>query len=97
VLLGARLLPEDAAEARATCAAGLAMAEGLLEVLAARDGLQAAVHVNISAHVDQAAVKDGASSREIVGGELTAVGAWAPNDKVTGLHLSPGFSAVLAS
>jgi len=57
--------------------------------------LQPQVHVNVSAHVDQAAVKDGAGPKEIVGGELTSVGAWAPTDDVTGLHLTPGFSSVL--
>ena len=97
VLLGAKLLPQDGAAAKAACAAGQAMAEGLLQALAARDSLQPDVHVNVSAHVDQAAVKDGVEPKEIVGGELTAVGSWAPSDDVTGLHLTPGFSAALAS
>jgi len=97
VLLGAKLLAADPAQARAACAAGRAMAETLMQTLAGRDSLQPQVHVNISAHVDQAAVKDGANPKEIVGGDLTSVGTWAPSDDVTGLHLTPGFAAVLAS
>jgi len=97
VLLGAKLLPEGAAEGRAACQAGQAMAEALIQTLEARDTLQAEVHVNVSAHVDHATVKDGPGPKEIVGGDLTAVGAWAPSDSVTGLHLTSAFVAALAT
>ncbi len=99
VLLGAKLLPEDVSAAAAVCAAGRATAEALASSMAGRSGAQTDVHVNISAHADEAMVKDGqnaAGSQEIVGGSLTSVAAWAPGENVPGVHLTPAFRSASA-
>ena len=57
-LLGAKLLPEGEAEARAARAQGRQLALTLAEVLAARPSAHADVHVNICVHVDAAEVKE---------------------------------------
>jgi serine/threonine-protein kinase len=97
VLLGAKLLPENADEARAACAAGRAIAEALIQALVDRSGAQADVHVNVSAHVAEAVVRDGsaAGSKEIVGGTMTEVGAWASSENVDGVHLTAAFATAL--
>ena len=49
------------------------------------------VHVNISMHVDKAAIKDSAEApggKEIVGGELLSIANWAPQENVAGVHFT---------
>ncbi|HEX2658830.1 MAG TPA: serine/threonine-protein kinase [Polyangia bacterium] len=96
-LLGAKVLPDDAAYAAATCAAGQVTAEGLVEALAARDTATAEVKVNVSIHVDDAILKGAGHDSEIVGGALTSVSGWAPEEHVEGLYTSPAFATVTSS
>jgi len=67
------------------------LANTLSEELAARSTAHAGVHVNISMHVDKAAVKDSAEApggKEIVGGELLSIANWAPQENVAGVHFT---------
>ena len=91
-LLGAKVLPDDATYAAATCSAGQVTAESLVEALAARDTATAEVKVNVSIHVDDAILTGAGHDSEIVGGPLTSVSAWAPEQHVEGLYTSPEFA-----
>ena len=91
-LIAARILPEPPGEAARERAFVLEVAERLAEQLAERPTAHPEVHVNICFHVDRAAVRDAADApggREIVGGEIVSIGAWAPQENVTGVYLTP--------
>ena len=90
-LLGAKLLPlteEDASVARAQ---GRSVAHQLAERLSARADAHADVHVNICLHVGVAEVKDSddvPGGREVIGGGVTSIASWAPQENVTGVHVT---------
>jgi serine/threonine-protein kinase len=91
-LIAARILPEAAGEAARERAFVLEVAERLAEQLAERPNAHPEVHVNICFHVDRAAVReasDAPGGREIIGGEIVSIGAWAPQENVTGVYLTP--------
>lgn len=91
-LLGAKLLPESDTESASARAAGLSTANELAEQLAARDGAHPDVHVNVSVHVDAAQVKDSEDipgGKEIIGGGVTSISTWAPQENVAGVHVTP--------
>jgi hypothetical protein len=81
---GRSCCPRTSAPARPLCAAGRAIAEALAcESMATRPGAQSDVHVNISAHADSGDGEGWGRKRrrqlkEIVGGNLVSVDAWAP-------------------
>jgi serine/threonine-protein kinase len=90
-LLGAKVLPADAAAAIAATAEALAAAEALAGEIRGRPSAHPDVHVNVCFHVDNALVTDSSEApggKEIVGGDLTAIAAWAPQENVPGLHVT---------
>ena len=89
-LLGALVLPEGETEAAAVEAEVRAIAGELAEALAGRPGAHPDVHVNVCFHVAGALVTDSSEApggKEIVGGELTAIADWAPQENVAGLFV----------
>ncbi|HXJ20459.1 MAG TPA: serine/threonine-protein kinase [Polyangia bacterium] len=90
-IIGARVLADEASAADAARDEVVAVAQGLADELAARPTAVPEVHVNITVHVGPASVKDSAEApdgKEIVGGEILATADWAPQENVTGLHLT---------
>jgi serine/threonine-protein kinase len=90
-LIGARVLSADPKESTDQREQVKALAQTLADDLAGRSTLHAGVHVNISMHVDKAAIKDSAEApggKEIVGGDLLTIAAWAPQQNVDGVHLT---------
>jgi serine/threonine-protein kinase len=95
-LIGARVLSGDPKEATDQREQVAALASTLAEELAARSTLHAGVHVNISMHVDNAAIKDSSEApggKEIIGGDLLTIANWAPTDNVEGVHLTAAAKA----
>ena len=91
-LLGGKVLPKGAPETAVACQHGRDVATRLAETLSTRAEAQPGVHVNVSIHVDNAQVKDSADAaggREIVGGDVTSTDRWAPQENVTGVHVTP--------
>jgi serine/threonine-protein kinase len=91
-LIAARILSDAPAEAARERAAVQEVAERLAEQLAERPTAHPEVHVNVCLHVDRAAVRDAADApggREIIGGEIVSIGAWAPQENVEGVYLTP--------
>jgi len=94
-LLGARLLPTGPGEAPPVLAEGVSMASSLADQFGARSSAHADVHVNVSLHVDGAEIRDSdevAGGKEIVGGGVTSIGAWAPQVNVSGVHITTSAS-----
>jgi hypothetical protein len=94
-LLGANLLPTGDAAMDACRRAGLQLATVLAQELAGRPDAHADVHVNVTLHVDSAELRDSddvAGGKEISGGGVTSIGAWAPQVNVAGLHLTSAFA-----
>jgi hypothetical protein len=90
-LIGARVLPKDPKESTAEREKLTALANTLAEELGSRSTAHAGVHVNISMHVDKAAIKDSAEApggKEIIGGELLSIANWAPQENVSGVHFT---------
>lgn len=90
-IIGARVLSGDAAQATTERDEITALANSLSEELAGRATAHAGVHVNISMHVDKAAIKDSAEApggKEIIGGELLSIASWAPQENVAGVHFT---------
>jgi serine/threonine protein kinase len=95
-LLAAKVLPETEAEASVARAQGRRVASMLAEELAARSGAHPDVHVNVSMHVDTAETKESSETpgvKEIVGGQITSISNWAPQQNVPGVHLTPSAKA----
>jgi hypothetical protein len=91
-IIGARVLSGDAAQATTERGEITALANSLAEELAGRSTAHAGVHVNISMHVDKAALKDSAEApggKEIIGGDLLSIANWAPQENVAGVHFTP--------
>jgi eukaryotic-like serine/threonine-protein kinase len=91
-LLGAKVLPESEPEARVARAEARRMGGKLAEDLARRQNAHAAVHVNVCLHVDSADVRESADvpgGKEIVGGQVTWIAQWAPQENVVGLAMTP--------
>jgi serine/threonine-protein kinase len=90
-LIGARVLPSDPKESTAERDKLTALANSLAEELGGRSTAHAGVHVNISMHVDKAAIKDSAEApggKEIIGGDLLSIADWAPKENVSGVHFT---------
>jgi hypothetical protein len=90
-LIGARVLSGDSKEATDQREQLTALANTLAEDLASRSTLHAGVHVNISMHVDKAAIKDSSEApggKEIIGGELLSIADWAPQENIAGVHFT---------
>jgi Protein kinase domain len=95
-LLGAKVLPESEGEASVARAEGRQVAGALAKELACRPGAHADVHVNVCLHIDAAEVKDSGDvpgGKEIVGGQVTSIGSWAPQENVTGAHVTAAAAA----
>jgi serine/threonine-protein kinase len=95
-LIGARVLPADPKESTAERNRLTTLAQSLADELAGRATAHAGVHVNISMHVDKAAVKDSAEApggKEIIGGDLLSIADWAPQENVSGVHLTAAAKA----
>jgi serine/threonine-protein kinase len=95
-LIGARVLSADPKESTDQRDQVVALANTLAEELAGRSTLHAGVHVNISLHVDKAAVKDSSEApggKEIIGGDLLSIATWAPQENVEGVHLTDAAKA----
>ena len=95
-LIGARVLSADPKEATDQRHRLTALAKTLAEELAGRATAHAGVHVNISMHVDKAAIKDSSEApggKEIVGGDLLSIATWAPQENVDGVHLTAAAKA----
>jgi hypothetical protein len=95
-IIGARVLSDDAAEATGQRDQLTTLANTLADELANRATLHAGVHVNISMHVDKAAIKESsevAGGREVVGGDLLSIATWAPQENVPGVHLTDAAKA----
>lgn len=98
-LLGAKLLPSGGNELSVARAAGVQMANALANQFAARPHAHIDVHVNVTMHIDGAEIRDSddvPGGKEITGGGITSVGAWAPQENVIGVHLTPAAVAVAA-
>ncbi len=94
-LLGAKVLPSVEADAKLVRAAGLRTANTLFAWVSGRGGAHDDVHVNITVHVDDAETKDSEDvigGKEIVGGGVTSIGAWAPQDNVLGVRVTAAAS-----
>jgi serine/threonine-protein kinase len=90
-IIGARVLESDAQAAAASRDEVIAVAQALAGELADRACATPDVHVNITVHVGPASVKDSADAlggKEIVGGEILSTADWAPQENVTGVHLT---------
>jgi serine/threonine-protein kinase len=90
-LIGARVLSGDSKEATDQRDQLTSLANTLAEELAGRATAHAGVHVNISMHVDKAAIKDSAEApggKEIIGGDLLSIASWAPQENVSGVHFT---------
>jgi tRNA A-37 threonylcarbamoyl transferase component Bud32 len=90
-IIGARVLAGDARAAAGARDEVIAVARALAEELAGRPCATPDVHVNITVHVGAASVKDSAEApggKEIVGGEILSTIDWAPQENVTGVHLT---------
>jgi predicted Ser/Thr protein kinase len=90
-LIGARVLSGDSKEATDQRDQLTTLANKLAEELAGRSTAHAGVHVNISMHVDKAAIKDSAEApggKEITGGDLLSIASWAPRENVPGVHFT---------
>jgi hypothetical protein len=95
-LIGARVLSSDPKESTDQREQVKELARTLADDLASRTTAHAGVHVNISMHVDKAAIKDSAEApggKEIVGGDLLSIAAWAPRENVEGVHLTDAAKA----
>jgi serine/threonine protein kinase len=91
-LLGAKMIPIGPS-ADSVCAAALVTADELAAGLADRANPAAEVHVNLTLHAADALVKGTGEGTEIVGGGITAVNEWAPEERRDGLSVSPAFVA----
>jgi serine/threonine-protein kinase len=90
-IMGARVLSSDAGLAPAERDAVLVLANDIANELSARSSAHAEVHVNVVVHVADAMVKDSAEApggKEVVGGDLLSTAAWAPQEKVDGVHVT---------
>jgi serine/threonine-protein kinase len=90
-LIGARVLSSDPKESTDQRHQLTALAKHLAEELESRSTAHAGVHVNISMHVDKAAIKDSAEApggKEIIGGDLLSIADWAPQENVSGVHFT---------
>ncbi|MEP6653604.1 MAG: serine/threonine-protein kinase [Myxococcales bacterium] len=96
-LLGVKLLPQAEGDRGAARAGGIALAHALAAQFASRATAHADVHVNVTLHVDGAEVRDSddvPGGKEITGGGVTSIGAWAPQENVSGVHLTVAVAAV---
>ena len=91
-LLGAKMIPTGRS-ADSVCAAALVTADELAAALADRANPAAEVHVNLTLHAADALLKGGGDAAEIVGGGITAINEWAPQERRDGLSVSPAFVA----
>jgi len=67
------------------------LANDIANELGTRSSAHAEVHVNVVVHVANAMVKDSAEApggKEVVGGDLLSTAAWAPQEKVDGVHVT---------
>jgi serine/threonine-protein kinase len=90
-LIGARVLSSDPKESTGQRDELTALANTLADELAGRATAHAGVHVNISMHIDKAAIKDSAEApggKEIIGGDLLSIANWAPQENVSGVHFT---------
>ena len=90
-IMGARVLSGGAGQAAAERDAVVVLANDIANELASRASAHAEVHVNVVVHVASAMVKDSAEApggKEVVGGDLLSTAAWAPQDKVDGVHVT---------
>jgi hypothetical protein len=90
-IIGARVLPDDAAAAGVARGEILSLGEALVAELGARPTAHPGVHVNVCVHVDSAVVRESAAApggKEVVGGNLVSVADWAPREEVAGLYVS---------
>ena len=95
-LLAAKVLPEPEATAGPARAQARHVAQTLFEDFASRPGAHADVHVNICLHVDGAEVKESGDvpgGKEIVGGEITSIAKWAPQENIAGVHMTAAAAA----
>jgi eukaryotic-like serine/threonine-protein kinase len=95
-LIGARVLSSDPKESTGQRDELTALAKTLAEDLAGRTTAHAGVHVNISMHVDKAAIKNSAEApggKEIIGGDLLSIANWAPQENVSGVHFTSAAKA----
>jgi hypothetical protein len=95
-IIGTRVLSDDAAEATGQRDEVAALANTLSDELAARSTLHPGVHVNISVHVDKAAIKESSEApggKEVVGGDLLSIATWAPQENVAGVHVTDAAKA----
>jgi serine/threonine-protein kinase len=84
--LAARLLPAEPAAERAERARILECALALRRRAVDQIGEDLRVHINVAVHVDKAMVRTGVSGGdEIVGGRIVSVGAWMPEQNITGV------------
>jgi serine/threonine protein kinase len=91
-LIAARILSDEPTTAARERDEILALAQTLEQQLASRPKAHSDLHVNICFHVDRALVKDSPDApggREIVGGEIISASTWAPEENVTGVHVTP--------
>ena len=90
-IMGARVLSADAGVAAAERDAVVVLANDIANELGTRSSAHAEVHVNVVVHVANAMVKDSAEApggKEVVGGDLLSTAAWAPQEKVDGVHVT---------
>jgi hypothetical protein len=90
-LIGARVLSGDRKESTGQRDELAALANTLAGELAGRSTAHTGVHVNISFHIDKAVVKDSAEApggKEIIGGDILSIATWAPQENVSGVHVT---------
>jgi serine/threonine protein kinase len=90
-LLGARMLPTTEDELGLAIQDGRAAAQCLADELYQRPTAHPDVHVNICVHVADAETRDSSDvvgRAEIAGGNITAIGDWAPRENIDGVFLS---------
>jgi serine/threonine protein kinase len=95
-LLGAKVLPSGEADAEGARAEARLLAGALADELAARPDAHADVHVNVCMHIDAAEVRESGDvpgGQEIVGGGVTSIERWAPQENVAGLHMTAAAAA----
>ncbi|HZH04116.1 MAG TPA: serine/threonine-protein kinase [Myxococcaceae bacterium] len=94
-LLGVFLLSDEAAQQGPQRQAVVGAARRLAAGLAARPSAHRGLHVNLCLHFDGALTRMGAEGPEVVGGAISNVAAWAPQEALDGLRVTAASAKLL--
>ena len=96
-LLGIWVLSSDPEVQGNQYKSSLSVAAVLYDRLEGRPRRDARVHINVSLHLDAAAVNGSVGGRKVIGGAITRISEWAPQSDVTGLFVTPPYEQAMPS